>query len=89
MELNVLVVGKSFEESEKILTLLNKEQIPHVFQEVGEHFDAPLPACYVGQFQTYGMEESLERIIDYYETTLKFSLGKCYIISSPQQSSSP
>ena len=69
MSLQVLVVGRSSNEAEPILNFLNNEEIPHIFQEAGRDFDAIIPACYVGQYQTLGVEESLEKIKGYFHMT--------------------
>lgn len=68
IELNVLVIGRQEDaETEKLLSFLNQKEIPHAFQKTGEYFDAPLPACCIGKYQTHGIEESLERIEGFYK----------------------
>lgn len=68
MDLNVLVIGKNFAETEPVLRFLNQNKIPHSHQII-EDFDSETPACYIGEFQHYGAE-NLERIKNFYQLTL-------------------
>ena len=56
MNLEVHVMGRNFAEAEPVLHFLNQEEIPHIFQEVGDDFDAQTPACYVGE-KCYGADK--------------------------------
>ena len=87
MDFNVLVAGKRNSlETEPLLTFLNQEEIPHSFVEIGEDFDAKIPASYIGGYQVYGSDkDSLKQIKDFYEITLRNIAN----FSSPQQYSSP
>lgn len=65
-------MGRNFAEAEPVLHFLNREGIPHFFQEVGDDFNAQTPACYLGEYKHYGVE-NLERIKTFYRRTLNES----------------
>ena len=72
-KLSVLLAGEDNPQTMIVKKFLEQNKIPHVFHEVRDilGFDSPqLPVCYVGQYQTYGVEESLKRIETFYQLTI-------------------
>ena len=67
LDLSVLVVGTE-QETRKILSFLNQQEIPLLFHELGEknNFDAQTPVAYCGQYQAYGERDILEKTPNHY-----------------------
>ena len=76
MKLSVLLAGQNTE-STKIVRKHLKEKIPYKFHEIADIFGFGLipefPVCYVGQYQTYGVREALEKVENFYNISVSSS----------------
>jgi len=76
MEISVLLAGKNDGETAMIKRHLKVKKIPYKFREIEDVFEyliPELPACYVGERQTFGVQESLEKIENFYKASVNSS----------------
>lgn len=75
MKISVLLAGRDEKETGIVKRHLERKKIPYKFREIEDVFNLgffvpELPACYVGEYQTFGVQETLDKIENFYKESV-------------------